>query len=161
MDDDKRYTALLLRHRKLVWRQCMKYAGDDMDRCADLVQEVSLSLWERFGRLRPGASFLEERAWVAWCTRTVLHDLHRRRPPDSVPLADWMAECIPDDSGGGSDTVEELLSCLSEEERRLLQMRLDGYRADEIGERMGLTRNNVYQRIYKIIKKLKDKHHAE
>lgn len=64
MTDGEKYTKLLLRHRKLVWRLCRRYARGDYDRCADLVQEVAVALWEYYGRLRVGTTVGEERILV-------------------------------------------------------------------------------------------------
>ncbi len=50
MDRYESYTALLSRHRHLVWTLCWARAQGDVERCRDLVQEVSLSLWEHYGK---------------------------------------------------------------------------------------------------------------
>ena len=44
---------------------------------------------------------------------------------------------------------------LSNEDRRLMQMRLDGYDAAEIAQALGIERNTVYQRVNRIINKLR------
>lgn len=49
---------------------------------------------------------------------------------------------------------------LQDEERRLVQLRLDGYNAKEIGEQTGLSGDAVYQKMHRIIEKLKQKYHA-
>ena len=85
-DSQEAYTELLRRHRPLVWRLCWVRAHGDYELCRDLVQEVTLSLWEHYGRLRPHATALQERAWVLWHTRTVLDHLHRHPSPTLVPL---------------------------------------------------------------------------
>lgn len=161
--EDERYKDLLIRHRQQVWRLCQRYAGYDMELCADMVQEVAVVLWERFGRLRPEASSFEESAWVYWNARDVLGKIYRRqrRQSDTVPLADWMAESIADDRDGVRERVEEMIDGLPDDERELIHLWLDGYRAGEIGKKTGLARNNVYRRIYMIIQKLKQMNHAE
>lgn len=160
---NQRYRDLLLRHRQQVWRLCRKYAGYDVGFCADLVQEVSVALWERFDGLRPGASAYEEQEWVYWNARDVLSKIYRRyrRHVPTVPLADWMAESIADDRDAVRRKVAEMVAALPERERHLLQLWLDGYKADEIARMTGLARNTVYQRIYRIINHLKQLYHAE
>lgn len=154
MTDGEQYTTLLLRHRKLIWRLCRRYAKHDPDRCADLVQEVSIVLWEHYGRLQPGAGQLAEARWVVTYTRQALRNLHRGKGRQGMPVAVWSDSQAGDDPSG-RDLVSELTDVLPDEERRLLQMRLDGYSANEISRRMGLSRDAVYQRISRIIKKLK------
>lgn len=81
--------------------------------------------------------------------------MHRHKREEEQPITDWMADTIADNSNNDSDRVQELLAELPEEDRRLIQLRLDGYSGSEIGEMMGLKRDAVYQRIKRIIDKLK------
>ena len=155
MHDGKKYTDLLLRYRELIWRLCRRYARRNPERCAELVQEVSVALWEHYGRLRKDATPFEERAWVIWNTRAVLVAIERHPQVKTVTLAARMLDSIADDRDRDRELVAELMAALSDDDRRLLQLRLDGYSAEEIGGQMGLTRNAVYQRIYRIINKLK------
>jgi len=151
MNSQKAYTELLLRHRSLVWKICWARSHGNYERCRDLVQEVSLSLWEHYGRLRPKSSTLQERAWVLWHTRTVLDHLHRRPSPTLVPLSeDWPAE-----EDGSREALDELLDSLGKEDRQMMKMRLDGFGTDEICKEFGMGRDAVYQRIHRIIERLR------
>lgn len=156
MKDSDTYTDLLLRHRKLIWRLCWRYAKRDNDYCNDLLQEVTLALWEHLGRLRPDASSFEEKAWVFWSTRTVLYDIWRRAQRQPALVFDYEMDGLASDEGDDvGELVDELLASLAAEDRLLIQMRLDGYEAAEIGEALGLSPSTVYQRIHRIIQKLK------
>ncbi|MBR4738655.1 MAG: sigma-70 family RNA polymerase sigma factor [Bacteroidales bacterium] len=152
MNSQKAYTELLRRHRTLVWTLCWARARGDYECCRDLVQEVSLSLWEHYGRLRPNATALQERAWVLWHTRTVLDHLHRRLSPTLVPLSKEMAA---EEEGRSAEVIADLLAPLDKEDRLLVKMRLEGYSAEEIGRELGIKRNAVYQRLHRIIERLK------
>lgn len=151
MDRHATYTALLSRYRQLVWSLCWTRARGNVEQCRDLVQEVSLSLWEHYGKLRLDASPFEERAWVTWHTRTVLNHLHRRPSPTLVPLPDE----VPDEQDDTRETVDELLQRLADTDRQLVQLRLEGYSANEIAEQTGLNRDAVYQRLHRIIERLR------
>ena len=151
MDRQKGYTELLRRHRPLVWTLCWARAHGDYERCRDLVQEVSLSLWEHYGRLRPDAGLLQERAWVFWHARSVLDHLHRRPTPILVALPDNMA--APEDDS--RELLDELLATLSDDDRLLVTLRLEGYDAAEIARRMNIGRDAVYQRLHRIIERLR------
>lgn len=145
------YTELLRRHRRLVWTLCWTRAHGDYECCRDLVQEVSLSLWEHYGRLRPNATALQERAWVLWHTRSVLDHLHRRPSPTLVPLP----PNLPADDDTGRETLDDLLATLDSVDRKLVTMRLEGYDAAEIGRALGIKRDAVYQRLHRIIERLR------
>lgn len=155
MTDSDQYTALLLRHKMLIWRLCRRYAKHDADHCSDLVQEVSLMLWQRFGRLQPGAGILAETRWVVTNTRWVLRNMHRGKRVKKQPLASGIND-LRDDSLHERDLVADLMSALPVEDRELMQMKLDGYTAAEIGKRLGLSRDAIYQRIHRIIIKLRE-----
>ena len=70
-------------------------------------------------------------------------------------LSREMADSMADERDKENDLLETLIDNLTEEERSLLQLRLDGYNAEEIAQRVGLTRDAVYQRLHRIVNKLK------
>lgn len=163
MTDAERYTALLLRHRHTIWRLCYNYARHVHGQVDDLVQEVCIALWEHFGRLRPDAGTAAERLWVVFNTRDTLRQLHRQRlrQPQNEPITDTLANTLPDDRDDLHQLATDIVSSLNDDDRRFVQMILDGYDATEIGRALGLSTNAVYQRNYRIIQKLKKKNHAE
>ncbi len=150
------YTVLLMRHRRMLWRMCLKRASGDHDRCQDMLQEVSIALWENFDKLRPDASPRQERAWVCWQARSVFYQIERRHTLATEPIAKELADSLADDeSQHRKELVEELLSALSSDDRHIVQFWLEGYSGDEIGDKMGISRDNVYQRMRRIILKLR------
>lgn len=150
------YTELLERHRRMVWALCWKSARGNYERCRDLVQEVSIALWRHFGQLRPDATLQEERAWVRWQTRSVLDFQRRMQRPTPLPLTPGMADLqAADDIHEQQEELEELMSTLNDDERRMLRLQLEGYRADEIAEAMGLKRDAVYQRLHRVVGKMR------
>lgn len=154
MNRHSAYTALLQRHRSMVWRMCWISARGDFERCRDLVQEVSIALWLHFDKLRPGTSPHEEKAWVRWLTRTTLdHQCRHQRPP-MLALTNAMAESIPE-NGSMAEDIEDLMAVLSSEEQQLLRLHIEGYRADEIAQTMGLNRDAVYQRLHRAVGKMR------
>ena len=154
MDRQSRYTELLKRHLPMVWRKCWVRARGNYERCRDLVQEVSIALWLHLDQLRTDVSPKEEKAWVWWMTRTTLDHLHRSQRPPMVALTEVMAETIPDaDNSAVEEDIEELMAALSPEEQQLMRLHIEGYRADEIAETLGLGRDTVYQRMHRALGK--------
>ena len=140
----------------MVWALCWKSARGNYERCRDLVQEVSIALWRHFGQLRPDATLQEERAWVRWQTRSVLDFQRRMQRPTPLPLTPGMADLqAADDIHEQQEELEELMSTLNDDERRMLRLQLEGYRADEITEAMGLKRDAVYQRLHRVVGKMR------
>lgn len=152
---------MLKRHRTLVWRLCWHYAGGDWERCRDLVQEVAIDLWEYYGSLRAGAHPLEERTWVVLHTRRTLHHLHRRKAPQYQPLTPGMTDSLVADDGSEREAAEELTASLQEPDSTIVRLRLEGYSAAEIAARTGLGPNAVYQRLHRIVKRLREQNGYE
>lgn len=156
MDPHTAYTALLMRHRNMLWGLCWQRAGGDRDRCCDLLQEVSIALWENFGKLRPDATSGQERAWVRWQARSVFYQIDRRQVLPTAPLSDRLSNSVAEeDARQRKETLEELLSSLDPDEQRMLRMYLEGYRGEEISAAMGISRNNFYQRMHRAILKMR------
>lgn len=151
MDRHDAYTAMLSRHRHVIWAMCRDHAHGQWDDCCDLVQEVSLRLWIEFDKLRPDASPKEEREWVRWVTRKVFFLENRKRRLSTVTLTrEAVAVPASDEEMRYREYVEEMMAALSPEEQRLLSLKMEGYNADEIASIMGLKRNAVYQRMHRI-----------
>ena len=156
MQNSDPFDELLKRHRPMVWRMCWISAHGNYERCRDLVQEVSIALWRHFGQLRRDATLHEERAWVRWQTRSVLDFQRRMQRPTPLPLTPGMADLqAADDILEQQEELEELMSTLNDDERRMLRLQLEGYRADEIAEAMGLKRDAVYQRLHRVVGKMR------
>ena len=89
MADDRtsRYSdfdALMERHQRFIKGLCWWYAGGKADRVADLMQEVMAALWHWRHTLRPGATALQERAWVHIRCRSVFEHMRRRQQVETV-----------------------------------------------------------------------------
>lgn len=150
------YTALLMRHRKMLWRMCWHWTGGDHDRCCDMLQEVSLALWENFEKLRPDATPGQERSWVRWQTRSVLYQFGRKQKPPTVPISDSLSNSYTDeDAQHRKELLDDLLSTLDPDDQRLIRLYLEGYHGDEIGKKMGISRDNYYQRLHRAIQKMR------
>ncbi len=155
MERHKTFTDLLRAHSNLIWSMCHYAAHGDHELCRDLFQDVSLRLWPHFGEMRPNAPPPQRNAWVEWQTRHVLEHAGRRQRPEPVGELPEQA-----DSNALVDIeirtlINDLLSQLQPDERQLVQMRLEGYSANEIADKMGLSRDTVYQRIHRTMKKVR------
>ena len=146
------------RHHRTVWRVCYDFAHGDIQRCEDMVQEVWIMVWLRFDSMTSTSEW-QQRVWVRKVTRGVLVDLYRKNSFD--PLSDAMDLSELSDLSEQSDQtdvaerIDELFSALTPDEQQLMRMRLDGYPSDEIAEKLGIEANAVYQRVNRIMNKLR------
>lgn len=146
------YERFMMSHRQTVWQICFRFAKGDRDRC----REVYLTLWLKFDQLRDDVGEWIQKAWLKRVARSVLIDLHRKEK-DAVFYDISNLPDIPESPHQDvlSETIEEMTELLSDSERQLVQMRLDGYNASEIASALNIKSDAVYQRFCRIIKKLK------
>ncbi len=135
---------------------CWLRARGDWEQCRDLVQEVSVALWMHIGELRTGITSAEERAWVRWVTRSALDHRTRKRRVETLPLTPLHEERIAaEDRQAQKEDIDDMMASLSHDEQRIMQLRLEGFRANEIASIMGLSNDAVYQRIHRIAVKMR------
>ena len=146
------------RHREAVWRVCWRYAKGDRARCENMVQEVWIALWLRFDELKTDVTEWEQRAWVKRITRSVLVDLYRRSEPESERLTPELINTLPDTCVNYAESIDDLMAALTDDEERMMRMRLEGYDAQEIADEFKMERNAVYVRINRIINKLRKRY---
>lgn len=150
------YTTLLERHREMLWYMCWKKSNGNYDRCQDLLQEVSIQLWENLGKLRPNSTPWQERAWVRWQARSVFYQIDRRKTLHTEPLTDdFLHSAADEEAVHRKELLDNLISTLTPDEQRMMQLYLDGYHGDEIGAAMGINRDAVYQRMHRTIQKMR------
>ena len=131
--DTSRYAdfdALMARHRELIRRLCWWHADGDVERTADLMQEVLMHLWHARHTLRPGSTAGEERQWVRVRCRSVFEHLRRRPRVETVPLE--AAQQVAEEARGPAELIDHLADGLSATEHRVLELVLDGYTDGEI-----------------------------
>ena len=151
------FHALILRHRDLIERLCMRRASGDYHRCAELRQNCYISIWRHLASLRPDASPLQETLWVVWQCRSVFSRLRfLRRTHLFLPLDDSLADTLatPDESSL-RDYIDSLADILTPHERQALQLMAEGYNPDEMASELGIKPHSAVQLRYRIIAKLR------
>lgn len=153
----QQFQALILRHRDLIERLCMRRASGDYHRCAELRQDCYISIWRHLASLRHDASPLQETLWVVWQCRSVFSRLRfLRRTHLFLPLDDSLADTLaaPDESSL-RDYIDSLADILTPHERQALQLMAEGYNPDEMASELGIKPHSAVQLRYRIIAKLR------
>ena len=148
------YKSFMRRHQATVWRVCYDFARGDIPRCEDMVQEVWIMLWLKFDTMT-GRSEWQQRVWVRRVTRSVLVDLYRKKHPDLEPITEEMKESVAIEDIDVAERIDDLFSALTPDEQHLMRMRLEGYSAEEIAPGLKIEPNAVYQRVNRIMNKLR------
>ncbi len=142
----------------MVWHICWRFAKGNRMACEDMVQEVWIALWMKFDQLKTEASEREQRAWLKRITRSVLVDLYRRAEPEPEQLTPALINMLPDTPINYAESIDELMATLTDDEEKMMRMRLEGYDAQEIADELKMERNAVYVRINRIIAKLRKRY---
>jgi RNA polymerase sigma-70 factor (ECF subfamily) len=144
----KQFLALLAEHQRPLLKVCWVYGSSTADR-DDLLQEIIRQLWTSFPR------YDATRPFATWMYRVALNvaiDQRRRqhRIPVTVSLVDEDAR--DDDQPRKEQLAElrELMQQLSEAERALLLLHLEGHSHREIGDILGLSESNVGTRLNRL-----------
>lgn len=142
----------MLRYRGLLFSVCRRYSSNGLE-VDDLLQETTLALWDLREQLFSITLAPKQAAWI-WCVaRSTCIDLLRHTPPPSSLPDDYDR---PADDTTLHDTLHELITQLPEPDRTIVTMHLEGYEYKEIGQQVGMTKNNVGIRLMRIKEKLRE-----
>ena len=142
----------MLRYRGLLFSVCRRYSGDGLE-VDDLLQETTLALWDLREQLFSITLAPKQAAWIWRVARSTCIDLLRHTPPPSSLPDDYDR---PADDTTLHDTLHELITQLPEPDRTIVTMHLEGYEYKEIGQQVGMTKNNVGIRLMRIKEKLRE-----
>lgn len=147
------FDELLHRYRGLLFTLCsrFKHRGLEVD---DLMQEASIALWRDRERLLGLGTGVQQAALVWRIARNAAIDaLRRTDETDSLPEGyDQM-----DDDRSLLRELHEQIGTLSEPDRTIVRMQLEGYSYEEIGNHLGMTEKNVSVRLVRAREKLREK----
>ena len=138
-DAAERFQQLMERHKRMIRRMCVLYSDGDEQLCRDLIQEAVAGMWlnfsERQTRMWSGA----QGAWVYWQTRHyvshAVRDWHLRER-----RAGCGGEAAKEEGHVAEENlVDEFAADLQGRERQLLELLRQGYRYEEIAERMDVS----------------------
>ena len=141
----------MLRYRGLLFSVCRRYQRDGLT-ADDLLQEVSVRLWELREKLLTIEPAPKQAVWLWRVARNTCIDL-QRRSPSPTPLPDDYD--TPSDDTSLHDTLHELIAQLPDPDRTIVTMHLEGYDYKEIGKAVGMTKNNIGVRLMRTKEKLK------
>lgn len=146
------FIELIERHNAAIERVCRSFCSLPEDR-EDLKQEILVHLWQGWKGYRP------EHKPITWLYRVALNTAiswrrHQRRQVETLPLD---AFDLPDDPTLREQTahLQALIARLSADDRRLINLYLDGFTSAEIGKMLGMSQTAVTTRLCRIKEKLR------
>lgn len=158
-DYNQSFIEMITRHEKIIFSVCFFYATRDVP-FEDMRQEVLISLFKGYRRFRGESS---ESTWVyRVCINSCLFSLRKLSPRiktfsmDELPVINFQDEAAID-LQEKLEWLRAVISQLQPMDKALVVMWLDELSYDEIASNMGIPRNTVASRLYRIKDKLSSK----
>lgn len=143
---------MLHSYRGLIYSICLRHSrqGVEID---DLLQDAAVALWRDHERLLSLPKV--QQAALTWkIARNAVIDTIRR-VKETVQLPDDYEK--PDEDRTLLRELHEQINLLTEPDRTIVKLQLEGYNYDEIAQQVDMTVKNVSVRLVRIKEKLRKK----
>lgn len=149
---DNRFKEIYTAHYPKVMRLCLGYAAGNSDIAQDLAQEIFVKIWENL------ESFRNESSVSTWIYRisvnTCLSKLRtRKKMPGTIGLShvpDIVEEYSDADREKQLTQLYQCIQKLSETNRAIILLVLEGLPQNEISEIIGIKHDAIRTRIHRI-----------
>ncbi|NQZ75319.1 MAG: sigma-70 family RNA polymerase sigma factor [Ekhidna sp.] len=143
----------LVENQAIIYKICRAYSNSN-DEFNDLTQEVAFQLWKSKARFKNKSKLS---TWVYRVTLNVCMSYIRANKIKTVDISEASAlasnnEIEKDDL----DILYAALRRLSDNDKAIILLYLEGRKYEEISEIVGLSKNNIGVKITRIRKKLKE-----
>jgi RNA polymerase sigma-70 factor (ECF subfamily) len=143
--DSEYFAQIFERHRRLVLYSCRRFFG-----CTGLAEDATQ---ETFLRAYQGLQLFQQgsvRGWLIRIARNVCIDIWRKRGPESQS-PDAASSDLPEpvnldrraEMSLALEKVHDEMKMLPPEQRRCLEMKMEGYSYEETAQRTGLSLDAV------------------
>jgi len=154
------FLSLMAAHQRALLKVCWTYGWSVHDR-DDLLQEITARLWAAFG------AYDQSRPFITWMYRVALNvaiDHHRKQKRQGRTIAGIQdvgtaTSLAPDakvEHREEAAQLRNLLDQLSDADRALLLLFLEGHSYNNIGEVLGISASNVGTRLNRLKNSLRD-----
>lgn len=140
-------------HQGIIYKLVGLYANDAEEK-KDLYQEVLLQAWKGW------PSFRQESKFSTWlyrvCLNTIFTCKRKTQPVDFRESLDAIAPAVQNSSVQNEDKLrlQQAIRKLSEPDRAVISMHLDGYENGDIAAMLGISNNHVSVKLHRIKEQL-------
>lgn len=153
MDTVRQFEQLIARHGELIRRICVRYSDGDEQLCHDLIQEAVSGMWIRYPDFND--SLWSQWAWVYWQTRHFVSHALRANKLHIVSLTQCIMEELAQEDDNRKALIVELGADLESNERRMLDLMMQGYRYEEIAAMTGVSLAKVKRTKATMVEKMR------
>ncbi len=153
-DRTSEFVGLFATADRGVYKYILTLVGD-IDSTQEILQESSVTLWEKFGEFQPGTNFLAWACSVAYFEVLKFRQTHRR---DRLRFNDGLLDTLAAERSGGEGILQtrrlalpDCMARLPANDRELIEQR---YASEEtileIARRTGRPANTLYKALERI-----------
>lgn len=147
-DKEKEFTDLVNQNRGIIYKVIRLYVNHPEDE-QDLFQEIHLQAWRSYERFNGLSKFS---TWLYRVSLNTVLTFKRRavlvKPAEDLENIGGIHE--PHTRTEESEVLYQAIRELSEIDRMIITLHLDGYENEEIADISGLTKNNVAVKLHRI-----------
>jgi RNA polymerase sigma-70 factor (ECF subfamily) len=149
---EKEFLEQIKQHQGIIYKLVSVYATDAEEK-KDLYQEILLQSWRSFNSFRGDSKFS---TWLYRVSLNTILTLRRKQVPVDYyatlePFHDVSSATAPSDRSLG---LQAALRCLSETDRAIATLHLEGYEHAEIADVIGISNNHVAVKLHRIKQQL-------
>jgi RNA polymerase sigma-70 factor (ECF subfamily) len=143
---EKEFLSQLKEHQNIIYKLVHLYATSEEDK-KDLYQEILFQAWKTY------ASFRGEAKFSTWLYRLLLNTIFTiQRKTNKVEYTDttkYEEQLITTSSDDEKERLYKAIRTLSDTERAIVSLHLDGYDNKEVSELLGITANLVGVKLHR------------
>lgn len=152
---DEQFIELVEQHRKILYKVASSYCRNPDDR-RDLMQEITVQLWQSIHRYDPAQRFSTWMYRVAINVAISFYRTHRTRSERTVPIeGSVLALAAPERESDDLRLLRKFIDQLDELNKALVLLYLDGYPYETIAEVLGISLTNVATKLNRVKERLR------
>ena len=150
---EAKFLEQVKQNQGIIYKLVGLYASDEEEK-KDLYQEVLLQAWKGW------PSFRQESKFSTWlyrvCLNTIFTRNRKKQPLDYKDSLEEISPVVQSSTIQQEDAVHlrQAIRKLSETDRALISLHLDGYDNGEIAELLGISNNHVAVKLHRIKEQL-------
>jgi RNA polymerase sigma-70 factor (ECF subfamily) len=143
---EKEFLSQLKEHQNVIYKLVHLYATSEEDK-KDMYQEILFQAWKTYPSFRGEAKF------STWLYRLSLNTIFTiQRKTNKIEYTDttnYEEQLIATSSNDEKERLYKAIRTLSETDRAIVSLHLDGYDNKEVSELLGITANLVGVRLHR------------
>ena len=148
---EREFLSHLKEHRNIIYKLVHLYANTEEDK-KDLYQEIVLQAWKSYPAFRGDAKFS---TWLyRLCLNTIFTVQKKTNRIEYTDTAKYEDIYFTLSGNDEADRLYKAIRTLSETERAIISLHLEGYDNMEVSEFLGITANLVGVKLHRIKQQL-------